>query len=99
MRDAEDQMEVAHREQFPLSGPEPFLASVGLALRTVAISAGVVGDGLITTVIALIAMSAQRGGTTPRDGVEHLDLCPGQRCAIAFNESGSCLADYVGHLP
>jgi hypothetical protein len=74
MRDAEDQMKVAHRKQFSLSGAEPFLASVRLALRTVAITAGVVGDGLITAVSALIAMSAQRGRTAARNGVEDLDL-------------------------
>src|SRR5580704_17155894 len=55
---AEDHVEIAHREQFPLPGEQPLLACVGLALRAVAVSAGVIRDGLMPAANAFIAMSA-----------------------------------------
>ena len=79
MRHAEDQVEVAHRQQFLLPGAQPLLAGVGLALRTVAVSAGVVRDGLMPAANALIAMSAECGRAAALDGAEHFELCPGQR--------------------
>ena len=61
--------------------------------------AGVVGDGLITALSALIAMSTQRRCAAAGDSVEHFELRPSQRCAIAFDESGSCPVNDVSHLP
>ena len=78
VRHAEDQVIVAHRQQFLLAGAQPLLAGVGLALRTVAISAGVVRDGLMAAANTLIAMPAERGRAAAFDGAEHLELCPGQ---------------------
>src|ERR1700733_15870966 len=46
-------------EAVPTPGRGAFLASVGLALRTVAIAARVVGDCLITASSALIGMSTR----------------------------------------
>jgi hypothetical protein len=40
-------MVVVNRQQFLLPGRQPILARVGLALRTVTVSAGVIGDGLV----------------------------------------------------
>ena len=74
MGNAEDQVKITHRKQFLLSCGEPFFASVGLALRAVAISAGVVGDGLMTASSALIAMSTQRRCTAAGNRVEHFEL-------------------------
>lgn len=59
MGHAENQVEIAHREQFLLPGAQPLLACIGLALWTVAVSAGVVRDGLMAAADALIAMSAE----------------------------------------
>jgi hypothetical protein len=50
----------------------------------------------MTAAHALIAMSAERGGTATRNGIEYLALRPGQRRALA--EAVTCFADYVGHL-
>ena len=79
MRHAEDQVVVADRQQFLLPGAQPLLACVGLALRTVAVSAGVVRDGLMPAANALIAMAAERGRAAALDGPEHFELWPGQR--------------------
>lgn len=63
-------MEIAHRDQFVFPGAPPFLACIGLALRTMSISAGVVRDGLVAAANALIAMPAQRGGAAALCGPE-----------------------------
>src|ERR1700739_1655486 len=81
MRDAEHEVKVAHRQQFLLPCAQPLLARVGLALRTMAVAAGVIRDGLIAAAKALVAMYAERWR------------------AGAFDESASCPADDVGHLP
>src|SRR5215471_8259140 len=99
MRHAEDEMEIAHREQFLLSGAQPFLPCIGLALWTVAISAGVVRDGPMAAANAGIAMSAQCGRAASLDSPEHFQLRPRQRTAMAFDEFASCPADDIGHLP
>src|ERR1700740_220851 len=99
MRDAEHEVKVAHRQQFLLPCAQPLLARVGLALRTMAVAAGVIRDGLIAAANALVAMSAERCRAAAFDGGEHLHLRPAQRLAIAFDESASCPADDVGHLP
>ena len=96
VRYAEDQMEVARRQEFLLALREPLLASVGLALGAVPVAARVIRDGLMTAAHALIAMSAERDGTATRNGSEHLALRPGQRRALA--ETVTCFADYIGHL-
>ena len=95
----EDQMEVADREQFLLPSVQPLLACVGLALRAVAVSAGVVRDGLVAAAKALITVPAEGGGAATLDGAEDFELCPRQRTVIAFDETASCLADDLGHLP
>src|SRR5271166_1168425 len=100
VRHAEDEMKIVHRQQFLLALNEPGLASAGLTLRAMPVPAGVVGDtGEISATGAYIEMAAQCGSTTTGNGPEHLDLRPGQRCAIAFPKPTACDADDVGHLP
>src|SRR5262249_10204931 len=62
------------------------------------IATRVVGDGLVTTTHALIAMSAERGGAASGNGVEHLDLRPGQRGTITLTKSVACHANDIGQL-
>jgi hypothetical protein len=47
---------------------------------------------------ALVEMTAQRGGTTARNGQQHFDMLPTEPVAIAFEESSSRVADEIGHL-
>jgi hypothetical protein len=99
VRDTEDEVIVADRQQFLLSGTQPLLPSVGLALWTVAIPTRVVGDGLIAATDTLITMAAQSRCPAADDGIEDLDLSPGQGLPIAFPEPASCQANHIGHLP
>src|SRR5260370_39128042 len=96
MGHAEDQMIVAHRQQFLLALGEPLFASVGLALGTVPVTTRVVGDGLIAAVGALIAMSPERSRAAACDGGEHLRLWPCQR--VTFSKPAACCTDHIGHL-
>ena len=47
---------------------------------------------------ALVQMPAECGGTTARDGPQHLDVLPTEPVAISFQESSSRGADEIGHL-
>ena len=74
MRHAEDQVKVANRQQFPSPGAQPLLPGIGLALRTVPVSAGVVRDGLMPAANALIAMPTECGRAATLDGAKHFEL-------------------------
>jgi len=76
MRQCEDNMDVLRRKKFPATLFQPTFASSCLTLRAVAISTGVVGDGAMSAARALIEMSAERGGATPRNGQQHFDMLP-----------------------
>ena len=70
-RQGEDDMHVAGGQQLPLSRPEPAQAGVALAPWAMPVATRVVGDGSMSAVRALIAMSTQRGGAATRDGLQH----------------------------
>src|ERR1019366_6359730 len=98
VRYAEDEVVIAHRQQFLLAAFEPLLARVGLALGAVAVPARVVGDSLMTAARAQIAMPTESGSTAARDGLEYLDLRPGQRLDVMFAKPVACDSDDIGHL-
>jgi hypothetical protein len=47
---------------------------------------------------ALIDMTAECRGTTPRNGQQHFDMLPSDPLAISFDKGSSCAADEIGHL-
>jgi hypothetical protein len=47
---------------------------------------------------ALVEMTAQRDGTTARNGPQHFDMLLTEPVAISFDESSSRVADEIGHL-
>ena len=47
---------------------------------------------------ALIEMSAERGGTTPRNRQEHFDMLPADPLTASFDECVSRSVDEIGHL-
>src|SRR6266446_4704177 len=92
-------MDVARGEKFLTTRFEPTVASIGLTLWAVPITATVVGDGrTVPAVGALIEMPAQGGGATARDGPQHFDVLPGDPPAAAFDEVASRGANQIGHL-
>src|SRR5215467_7089754 len=56
---AEDEVVIVSRQQLLLAGRQPLVASVGLALRTMTIAAGVVRDGLMAAAFTLVAVSTE----------------------------------------
>src|SRR6267143_3687298 len=91
-------MHVRRRKKFPATLFQPTFASTRLTLRAMPISARVVGDGAMSAASALIEMSAERGGTTPRNSQEHFDGLPGDPLTASFDECVSRSADQIGHL-
>src|SRR5580692_10102718 len=92
-------MDVARGEKFLTARFEPTVASVGLTLGAVPVTATVEGDGrTVPAVGALIEMPAQGGGATARDGPQHFDVLPGDPFTAAFDESASRGANQIGHL-
>jgi hypothetical protein len=64
-----------------------------------AIAAAVVRNGgAMPAAGALIDMTAECGGTTPRNGQQHFDMLPAEPLAISFDKGSSCAADEIGHL-
>jgi len=99
VRYAEDQVIIAHWQEFLLPLVQPLLPGIRLTLRAMPVTARVVGDGLIAAAQALVAVSAQCSRTAAPDRCEHFDLRPGQRRAIVFQELASGSADDISHLP
>ena len=97
-RKREDHMDVARWEKLLATCCEPAIASSCLTLRAVPISTGVVGDGAMSAASALIEMTAERGGATPRNGQEHFDVLPADPLTASFDEGVSRNADQIGHL-
>src|SRR6202049_5257257 len=92
-------MDVARREKFSLTCSDPTFSRRGLTLRAVSIAAAVVGNsGTMPAAGALIEMTAEGGGSTPRNGQQYFDVLPAEPVAISFDEGSSCAADEIGHL-
>jgi hypothetical protein len=78
---------------------EPTFASLRLALRTTAISAGVVRHArFITAVVTHVDVSAERGGTATADSPERLQLLIAEAGLIAFQESAALCTEDISDL-
>jgi hypothetical protein len=53
----------------------------------------------MTAAVALITMTTERSRAATRDGVQHLDLWPGQRLPKAIQKSTAAALNDIGHLP
>ena len=74
MGNTKHEVEIADRQQFLSSGAEPLLACIGLTLRTMTVSTRVIGNCLMPTTQALIAMTAQRGRAAAFDRSQDFEL-------------------------
>src|SRR5271167_1655507 len=92
-------MDVARRQKLLLTRSDPAITCRRLTLRAVAIAAAIVrNSGTMPAAGALIDMTAECRGTTPRDGQQHFDVLPADPLAISFDKSSSGAADEIGHL-
>jgi len=94
-----DYVDVARREKFLLARADPAVPGSRLTLGAVAVAAAVVGNGgAMPAASALIDVTAECRGTTPRDGQQHFDMLPADPLTISFDKSSSGAADEIGHL-
>lgn len=91
-------MEVGDAEQFLFSRGEPALTRLGLALGTVSVSAGVIGDGLMTAAWTSIHVTAERRGAARAKRPEHSPLLVAQPGSVSFDEAITLRADDIRHL-
>src|SRR5215470_6202377 len=96
MRQREDDVAVGRREQLLRLCHEPLVAGRGLALRTTARAAGVIGDGLLQTGVALLDMGAESGCAACADVTEYTALLAGQRMSPLGHELLFVLAKDIG---
>src|SRR5215467_4034186 len=98
MRESENHMEITDWQDFRLPSGDPAVACGGLTLRAVPVSARVIGDGLMPALGALVAMAAEGGRATTRNGVQHFDVRPVQPAPAFFQKTGEAGADNISHL-
>ena len=97
MRQRENHVEVADRQQFQLTGREPALPGLRLALHAMTVAAGVIRDDLMTTLGTGIDVPTQLRRAAAGDGTQHRQLLNGQPRTL-FQEVIALRAEYIGHL-
>src|SRR5271155_1398985 len=98
-RECEDHVQVAGRQKFTSTRGDPAFPSSDLTLRAVAIAAAVVREGgTMSATGALVEMTAECGGTKPRDGPQDFHVLPTEPRKGAFSASISRSSDDVGPL-
>jgi len=70
----EHHVRIGHGQQRLTLRFEPFRSRAALALGTVAVATGIVGDPLVPALITSIDMAAERSGTAGRQCFDHLRL-------------------------
>ena len=91
-------MEVGNWQQFGLAVGQPLLGSDGLALRTMPVAAGVVGDAQVGAVLAALDMTAQRHRSAALDRRHDLELAEAHMAGIGGTPSRPAMAENVRHL-
>ena len=97
-RQREHHVEVGHRQQLGLARLEPRLRRPPLALRTVPVAAGVVGDARVRAVLAALDMTAERRGATDLDRRHDAPLAEAQMALVGGTPGGTVAAEDIRHL-
>ena len=92
-RQREDDVEVGHRQQFGLARFEPRLRGRPLALGTMAVAAGVIGDARVRTVLAALDMPAERRGAADLDCRHDAPLAKAQMSRVGATPGGAVAAE------
>jgi len=98
MRYREDHVEIGNWKQIFSSFSQPLLTGVGLALWAMAISAGVVRNGLMATSRASVQMAAEGLRATVANSSQHFQLRPRQMGLVPVNEVVARRPNDIGHL-
>jgi len=98
LRDGEHDVEVLDGEDLLLAVGEPFGAGQFLALGTVSVPAGVVGDPKVAAGITAFDVTAARRGATRHDVIQHPSFGGRDPSLAVGGEAGSVGANDVGQL-
>ena len=97
-RQGKDDVEILHRQQFGLSVHEPFGARQPLALGTMTVAAGVVGDACRAAIIALLDVPAERRSPARCDGAHDAPLDAAEMPGTSLPKRFAVVAEDVRHL-
>jgi hypothetical protein len=87
MRQREHDMEITCLQKFFLSGGDPTLACLSLTFWAVAVTARVIGDGLVAATSRTdIDRTAQNRCTAMQDGPHHFQLLKTDSAAMTIDE-------------
>src|SRR6476620_4396032 len=95
-RQREDHVVILYRQQISLARLKPAASGTGLTLRTVTITARVVGDLNLRAVLAAQDMPTQRRAAALLDGRHDLELTQAQMRALSLAPSGPMHTEDVG---
>src|SRR5215469_7396210 len=98
MGHGEDHMKIAGGKKFLLSLSDPAFPRLCLALGTVPVPAGVVGDSPALASWTRIEVSTQSCGAAVLNGAEGLDLLIVETRFVPFKKATALRAEDVGHL-
>ena len=97
-RQREHHVIVRHRQQLGLALGQPFLCCRALALRTMPIATGVVGDEGVRALLATRDMAAQRRRAAALDRRHHLELAEAHMAGIGLAPCRSMAAEDIRDL-
>src|SRR6266853_6283761 len=91
-------MIIRHGQQLGLTLGQPLLRRRALALRTMAIAAGIVGDERVRAVLATRDMAAERRRAAALDGGHHLQLAEADVTGIGSAPRRTVAAENIRNL-
>jgi hypothetical protein len=97
-RQGEDDMEIGYGQQLGLAVGQPLLGSHGLALRTVPVAAGVIGDAQVGAGLTAFDMTAQRRCSAALDRRHDLQLAEAHMAGMGRTPNRPAAAEDVRHL-
>jgi hypothetical protein len=97
-RQRENHMIVGHRQELGLAVDQPCLRRGTLALRAMAVAAGVVGDAGVVAVLAARDMTAERRGAAALDRRHDLQLAEAHMAGIGAAPGGPVVAEDIRDL-
>ena len=91
-------MVIIHRQQFGLARFEPALGGTGLALRTMAVATGVVGDLNLSAIFTAQHVAAERSTAALLNGAHDLELAETDVSGIGLAPRRTLIAEDVRDL-
>ena len=91
-------MEIGNRQKFGLARGEPLHPRRSLALRAMAVAAGIIGDAHCAAIVARLDMTADRGGPTRHDRAHHAPLDATQTPSVGQSIGVAVPAQNVGEF-